>query len=467
MRGINGNERSEPYGDSFKKICPKMLVNTRKLGLALILLAVGGAALGQAPFSLQQCVDTALARNAELLIGRNQVELGEERLKEAKANRLPKFTANGDYRWSIDLPYQFMPLSTFNPMAGEGQFKEVQFGVPHNINANVQLAWPLYNPQLFGGIRTAGVAAELQALQLRKTGEEVVQEVTTLYYNAQVLHHQLAYLDSNAVNTEKLLGNMRLLREQLLAKGTDVGRVELQAAQLANQRMQAASRYQQVLDALKLAMGLPLERGLRIEHAIAMGRNADYLPATTVEHRLAQTRTALVRSELGTLGRSRYLPSVQLIGSYGTMGFGYDKQPNDFLKFHPVSMAGLQVAWPLFSGTVINRKMAGKRLELRNSELQLKLLDDRQALRTATAQRQRELARTTVANTLEQVDLAQRIYEQTLLQQAQGTASLTDVLLADNALRTAQQDQLAALVDYLKADLELKAATGNLMQTNN
>ncbi|HRN38268.1 MAG TPA: TolC family protein, partial [Flavobacteriales bacterium] len=108
-----------------------MLVNTRKLGLALILLAVGGAALGQAPFSLQQCVDTALARNAELLIGRNQVELGEERLKEAKANRLPKFTANGDYRWSIDLPYQFMPLSTFHPMAGEGQFKEVQFGVPH------------------------------------------------------------------------------------------------------------------------------------------------------------------------------------------------------------------------------------------------------------------------------------------------------------------------------------------------
>ncbi len=444
-----------------------MLVNIRKHGLTLLLLALGGAAVGQAPFSLQQCVDTALARNAELLIGRNQVEMGEQRLKEAKANRLPKLTANGDYRWSIELPYQFMPLSTFNPMAGEGQFKEVQFGVPHNINANVQLALPLYNPQLFGGIGTAGVAAELQALQLRKTGEQVVQEVTTLYYNAQVLHHQLAYLDSNAVNTDKLLRNMRLLREQLLAKGTDVGRVELQAAQLANQRMQAASRYQQVLDALKLAMGLPLERELHIEHAIAMGRNADYLPATTVEHRLAETQTALVRSELGTLGRSRYLPSVQLMGSYGTMGFGYDKRPDDFLKFHPVSMAGLQVSWPLFSGTVINRKMAAKRLELRNSELQLKLLDDKQALRTATAERQRELARATVANTLEQVDLAQRIYGQTLLQQAQGTASLTDVLLADNALRTAQQDQLTALVDYLKADLELKAATGNLMQTNN
>jgi hypothetical protein len=30
-------------------------------------------------------------------------------------------------------------LSTFNPTAPEGQFKEAQFGVPHNINANLQL----------------------------------------------------------------------------------------------------------------------------------------------------------------------------------------------------------------------------------------------------------------------------------------------------------------------------------------
>lgn len=444
-----------------------MLVNIHKHGIAFLLLLVGGAAEGQATLSLQQCVDTALARNAELLIDRNNAERGEERLKEARANLLPKLTANGDYRYSIDLPYQFMPMSTFDPLAGEGQFKEVQFGVPHNINANVQLALPLYNPQLFGGIGTAGVAAELQALQLRKTEEQVVQEVTTLYYNAQVLHHQLAFLDSNAVNTDKLLRNMRLLREQLLAKGTDVGRVELQAAQLANQHEQVASRYAQVLDALKLAMGLPLQRELPIDPAIVMGQEAAYLSTTTVEHRLAETRTALVRSELGTLGRSRYLPSVSLMGSYGTMGFGYDKEPNEFLKFHPVSMAGLQVSWPLFNGTVINRKMAGKRLELRNSELQLKLLDDKQALRTATAERQREVARTTVANTREQVGLAGRIYEQTLMQQAQGTASLTDVLLADNALRTAQQDHLAALVDYLKADLELKAATGNLLRTNN
>ena len=53
--------------------------------------------------------------------------------------------------------------------------------------------------------------------------------------------------------------------------------------------------------------------------------------------------------------------------------------------------------------------------------------------------------------------LAKTIYDQTVLQQKQGNkASLTDVLLADNALREAQQNYLNAVIDFLKADLELK-----------
>ena len=67
--------------------------------------------------------------------------------------------------------------------------------------------------------------------------------------------------------------------------------------------------------------------------------------------------------------------------------------------------------------------------------------------------------------TTEQIELAQTIYEQTLLQQKQGTANLTDVLLADNALREAQQTYINAVIEYLKADLELKKLTGNISTT--
>jgi OMF family outer membrane factor len=75
------------------------------------------------------------------------------------------------------------------------------------------------------------------------------------------------------------------------------------------------------------------------------------------------------------------------------------------------------------------------------------------------------VAKKFVESTTEQVELAKTIYESTTLQQKQGNASLNDILLADNALRESQQNYLAAIIDYLKADLELKKLTGNISTT--
>ncbi len=83
-------------------------------------------------------------------------------------------------------------------------------------------------------------------------------------------------------------------------------------------------------------------------------------------------------------------------------------------------------------------------------------------MQVENAKLQSMVAKKSVATTLEQIKLAQTIYEQTGLQQKEGVASLTDIVLADNALREAQQTYLSAVIDYLKADLELKKLTGNI-----
>jgi OMF family outer membrane factor len=57
--------------------------------------------------------------------------------------------------------------------------------------------------------------------------------------------------------------------------------------------------------------------------------------------------------------------------------------------------------------------------------------------------------------------LGQKIYDQTVMQQSEGMANLTDVLMADNALKEAQQSYFSASIDYLKAKAELKKVTGN------
>lgn len=439
-----------------------MLVNARKLFIIPLIFIGWNTVQAQEVWTLKQCIDTAQVYNKTLQINRNHISISEQREKEAKANLIPKVTANADYKYFMELPTQLMPMNALNPQAPEGQFRDLQFGVPHNINANVQLAMPLYNPQVYGAIENTKIANELTQLQFQKSEEQVLYDITTLYYNAQILKHQLDFLESNLINTQKLLKNMELLKEQLLARGTDVSKVKLQAEQLNTQRENVHNKYISILNALKLNIGIPLEQNMTVVSEIEQQALTENNVENILDLKIIQTQNKLLNSELNTLNKSRFLPSLNLIASYGTTGFGYDKTPNDFLKFYPIGFAGLQLTYPLFNGTVTQRKINQKKLEISNNELQAQLIGDKNKMEIENATRQRNTAQQTVINTENQIALAQSIYEQTILQQKQGTATLTDVLLADNALREAQQNYLSAVVDYLKADLELKKLTGTI-----
>ena len=443
-----------------------MLVNTHKHVFISILFIGWNIVQAQEVWTIKQCIDTAQVHNKNLQINRNNISISEQREKEAKANLISKVTANADYKYFMELPTQLMPMNALNPQAPEGQFRDLQFGVPHNINANIQLAMPLYNPQIYGAIENTKIANELTQLQYQKTEEQVLFDITTLYYNAQILKHQLDFMESNLLNTNKLLKNIELLKEQLLAKGTDVSKVKLQAEQLKTQREIANNKYISILNALKLNIGISLEREITIVSEIEKETLTENNKGNILDLKIINTQNKFLKSELKTLNQSRFLPSLNLIASYGTTGFGYDKSPNDFLDFYPIGFAGIQLSYPLFNGAVTQRKINQKKLEINNNELQAQLISDKNEMEIENAIRQRTIAQNTIMNTENQIDLAKTIYDQTILQQKQGTASLTDVLLADNALREAQQNYLNAIIDFLKADLEFKKLTGTISMKN-
>lgn len=433
--------------------------NMRKKLIILVFAVTGIKTTNAQVWSLQQCIDSAQVYNKSLQISRNNVAIGQQRKREAKANLMPKISVNADYKYFTDMPTQLMPASIFGGPAGT--FKETQFGVPHNINANLQLTMPLYNPQVFGAIQTARIATTLSDLQLQKTEEQMYFDISNLYYNGQLLLRQLSFIDSNIVNTSRLLRNMQLLKEQLMAKGTDVSKVQLQKEQLETQKELVSSKYEQVMNGLKFVLGIPLDQNMQIEQEILYKKSNAYSSAPAIDIRLANTQSKFLLNELRTLKMSRF-PSVALFGTYGKTGFGYDKQPDDFLKFYPIGFAGIQLSYPLFNGTVTQRKISQKKLEIKNSDLQVQLVTEQNAMQINNAKRQLAVAQKSIETTSSQIRLAQTVYGQIVLQQKQGVASLTDVLLADTALREAQQTYLSAVVDLFKTDLELKKLTNQL-----
>lgn len=438
------------------------LVNIHILAVSTLLISAVSESPAQ-EWSLRQCIDSARVHNKSLQIQRNEIAAGKLRNQEARGALLPDITANAEYKYYTDLPYQLMPQSVFG--GPEGQFREAQFGVPHHINASVKLTMPLYKPQVFGAIKATSIGTEMSRLQYHKTEEQIFLEISGLYYGAWVLQKQLAFLDSNIVNTERLLNNVRLLHEQLVATGTDVSRVHLQVDQLQTQRTLVKGKYEQLLNTLKVSMGMPLDIEFIPTQEIATGEVVEYERKPAPEIQLAATRNQLKKSELKTLKMSR-LPSVSLFATYGTNGFGYDGEPEGFLNFYPVSFTGVQLFVPLFNGTVTQKKISRKQIELNNSELQASLVSDQYNMKVRNAHVQRSVTLKSVQTIDNQLQLALTVYKQTVLQQKQGIASLTEVLLADNAVREVQQTYISAVADYLQADLELKRFTGNFLNND-
>lgn len=442
----------------------KKLVSTHRLKVFLTLIGLWiFMQSGQAQvWTLQNCLDTARVYNKNLQIQRNNKEITGQKRLEAKSKLLPKLNVNADYKYFIDLPYQFMPMALFG--GPEGKFKEVQFGVPHNMNANLQLAIPLYNPQIKGAIYATEIALELNDLQLRKSEEQIFYEISNLYYNAQILLHQIQFIDSNEANAQKLLRNIQLLKEQLIATGTDVNKVALQIDQLNTKKEVLKSKLKQVMQALKFAMGVLVDKPVVIEQEINYEIIPDYNGKPIIDLQIAQVQNRMLKNDLGLIKKSG-LPTVFLFGSYGTTGFGYDTKLDNFLKFYPVSLAGVQLTYSLFDGNSRGIKKKQKEIELNNNELQQSLLNEQNAMQVANAENQKRVTQRSIESGRKQISQAQAIYDQTILQQKAGIASLNDVLVADNGLRDAQQSYLAEVVDYLKAELELKRVTGNLTGT--
>jgi len=427
--------------------------------LIIIVLFQVPAILSAQTLSLEQCIDTALQYNRTIKLSQQDVFLSNEKNKETKGNLLPKLNGMADYRYYTDLPYQLMPAAAFG--GPEGTYKEVQFGVPQSLNANLQLAVPIYNPTAYSAIKTTRIASELSEIQKIKTDEDVVMEVSNAYYNAQILLNQLAFLDSNIINTNKLVQTTTLLYQQQVAKGTDVDRLKLQMDQATNQRNTVFSQQQQVLNALKFLMGKPVSDSIEVLRSENSDVEVNFQSQVTTDMLLIDKKIAFNNSELKGLKNSG-LPSLSAYGVYGTTGFG-STGSNSFFNFHPIGYVGAQLSIPLFNGTITKHKIVQKKIDLQKTNIQKELVTEKSKLDLINAEMQYALANQNIATVDDQIKLAKKIYNNTVLQNKQGMANITDLLMADNSLRETQQNYIVALVNLRKAELEYKRVTGNLI----
>jgi outer membrane protein TolC len=411
---------------------------------------------------LKQLLDLAMKNDFSIQSARLEELKTNARISEVKSALLPSLNVSGDYKRYFKIPGQVVPASAFG--GPEGQYSTLAFGLPYNLSTTAQVTQALYNPSVKYALKAANLNRELTSLSTVKTKEDVAYNVTDAYYNLVTVVQQMSFLDSNLISLDRLYKVSNLLYQNKLGQRVDVDRILINKTTTETQLATLKDNYNQLVNLLKYYTGTPQSDSMRI----LVNVRGVTLPGASDWDRARRTDVALLQkqkdiNELQDKNiRSGLIPTVNAYG-VANMAFYAKAGENSTFQDVPGYWAGLQLNWNVFDGMARKAKRSQNQIDREKLDVQLRQVKESILMEESNARNKFGVEQKNINAKKDQVALAEKVYKQIQLQFKEGTVSLTDVIQAENSLLDAQSNYLTSLVQLLKAELEWKKATGQLI----
>ncbi len=436
--------------------------------LAAVLTPVPkGHAAEPVQWSVREAIGYALAHSPDVAVAHSKIEEMKEARGEVFSNYLPDLTLDAGYKYLDNVPRIDFQAEIPNPVPGGSPFtfrNEKEVGAKDNYLARLTL-----NQLLFasGRVYYAHRAADRQVDSTRQEEGSVklrvAQETSKAYLSvliaeavAEVQREALVTARAHLEQVENRYDAGAASRFELLRAQVEVSNVEPRVTE-AEQKIETAMirlrRATGIGDDVGVSLTDTLEAEVEpIDEEAALVRARDLRPEFKVIecNRAAAQDRAL--SERGGM-----LPLMQL-----TSTFGYERPYFAIDDWEKVFTVGVALQVPLFDGLESYRgmrraKAVAETMALANVQTHA---DVRTEVQTAVLALQESAVRmkTTEANRKradQMLDISEQSY-------AAGAATNVEVIDAQLAATTARLEYLKALYDYRNAQIQLKAATGDL-----
>ena len=161
-----------------------------------------------------------------------------------------------------------------------------------------------------------------------------------------------------------------------------------------------------------------------------------------------------------------YLPTLSFTGQYSVQGMRkefenyFNNSPEN--KWFDASYIGLGLSVPIFDGFEKRSKSRQAKSEIQKTEA---LLFDKKEKFTADYQNAVNNYFNNKANVERQkqnIELAERVYNETALKYREGLATMSNLLQDEMSLNAAQANYLTALYNYKEAELKIMSLNGQI-----
>jgi len=433
--------------------------------LAALLLAWGNPAGAQQAsprrLTLREAIGLALKQNLSVRVASAQVEELEGTRERRQSSLLPHVSGDAlANRQNIDLAAMGISFPKINlPALGFSFAVPAVVGPFAHYDSRLSASQSLIDRHAYHNWKASERQEEAARLDYQDARDLVIRQAAGLYLDAQASAAEVEAAESRVTTSQTLEKLARDQHDQGLATAVDVVRAQVQLARDQQNLLVARNTYQTALLVLAhflgLSPGAPLELAEPLKFHHVQSADAGQALHSALEARsdyaaLFKQRDSLV--EQLKASRARYLPTLSVNADYGAIGRQFS------------SMAGTGEVQGTLTVTLFDRDRAGEKTELQS---RLKRLDAQiddlsreieQELRTALLDLESTESQVTVTEA--GLHLAER--ELSLAQDRfrNGVTDNIEVVTAQDALASAQDDRILALARHADAGMALARALG-------
>lgn len=412
--------------------------------------------------TLEECLRLGIENNLSLESSRNEIRKGEHTLSENRAKLLPQINAVVGFNDNFNPPVSVTDGSAY------GNPYNVTKTLQYNASAGIQLQMPLYNQTVYTAVDIARTMNELNRLSYEKAREDLILQISKMYYLSQNTAEQIALIKENISRLNELSSITQAFYDNGMAMEVDVKRVNIN---FENQRVQydnAQSMLTQQLNLLKYVIDYPADKEIALtpvdtENTTSVSLTG--LDNNQYELQLLQSKQKLAEQQRKMIGQG-YIPSLSLTGSWMYSAYT-DKAKNWFHSgpsnhWYNSSGIGLTLRIPIFDGLDKRAKMKKAKIEIENAKLSyenaLKNMQTQYLNATNELMNSQRNFRKQKDNYL----LAEDVYQVTTDRYREGIASMTEVLQDEMRMSEAQNNYINAHYNYQVTNLSLLKLTGQL-----
>lgn len=442
------------------------MIKTKLLIISLI--SATSILRAQESFSLTEAIDYALKNNKKSINADYEIEKANQKVKETRAIGLPQVNAEGNFNHFLDIATTVAPAQAFNPLAPDDAIVELQFGTEFNTSASLTVSQLLFDGSYFVGLQTSRKFKSVSQLQKKKTELEIKEGVTKAYYNVLVAKESIKVLEELLVTNQDLVTKTQVLFDEGVTDEDNLDQLKLGVLNIKNSIAASNKRLELAETMLKYEMGMSLASSIEttselndIVQSVSVSDISSNEISNNIDFQLIETQIEL--QELNVkYEKSRSLPSLGAFFNHQQSAFRNEFDFFENKPWYPTTLWGLKLSIPIWSSGQQAALVNQAKLDLKQTENQLNMLEDGLQLQLTNAKTNFQNAIDAYELQKEAIETSKKIYDRHQIKYNEGVISSMELTQTQNQYINAQSSFISAMYEVVNARIELDKITNKL-----